>query len=94
LSQPASAAEALKVIDNPGGGQVVYGAVAEDTPHKAMARVLRYIHGHFGDTPVVGRVYQNARGAVPNALADALVKANPERFQTVPTQNFLKGVDC
>jgi hypothetical protein len=36
---------------------------------------------------------QNARGAVPNALADALVKANPDRFQTVPTQNFLKGTD-
>jgi hypothetical protein len=35
----------------------------------------------------------NARGAVPNALADALVKANPDRFQTVPTQDFLKGVD-
>jgi len=35
----------------------------------------------------------NARGAVPNELADALVKANPDRFQTVPTQNFLKGVD-
>ena len=35
----------------------------------------------------------NARGAVPNDLADALVKANPDRFQTVPTQNFLKGVD-
>lgn len=36
---------------------------------------------------------RNARGAVPNALADALVNANPDRFQTVPTQNFLKGVD-
>jgi hypothetical protein len=36
---------------------------------------------------------QNARGAVPNALADALVKANPDRFQTVPTGSFLKGVD-
>jgi hypothetical protein len=35
----------------------------------------------------------NARGAVPNDLADALVKSNPDRFQTVPTQNFLKGVD-
>jgi hypothetical protein len=35
----------------------------------------------------------NARGAVPNELADALVKSNPDRFQTVPTQNFLKGVD-
>jgi hypothetical protein len=36
---------------------------------------------------------QNARGAVPNSLADALVKANPDRFQTVPTQDFLKGTD-
>jgi hypothetical protein len=35
----------------------------------------------------------NTRGAVPNELADALVKSNPDRFQTVPTQNFLKGVD-
>jgi hypothetical protein len=35
----------------------------------------------------------NARGAVPNELADALVKANPGRFQAVPTRNFLKAVD-
>jgi hypothetical protein len=36
---------------------------------------------------------QNARGAVPNSLADALIKANPDRFQAVPTSNFLKGSD-
>jgi hypothetical protein len=36
---------------------------------------------------------QNARGAVPNSLADSLVKANPSRFQTVPTAEFLKGAD-
>jgi hypothetical protein len=36
---------------------------------------------------------QNARGAVPNELADALVKANPNRFQTVATGDFLKGAD-
>jgi hypothetical protein len=36
---------------------------------------------------------QNARGAVPNSLADALIKTNPDRFQSVPTQNFLKGSD-
>jgi hypothetical protein len=34
-----------------------------------------------------------ARGAVPNALADAWVKANPNRYQTVPSQDFLKGAD-
>jgi hypothetical protein len=36
---------------------------------------------------------QNARGAVPNSVADSLVKANPSRFQTVPTADFLKGAD-
>jgi len=36
---------------------------------------------------------QNARGAVPNSLADALVKSNPNRFQTVATGDFLKGAD-
>jgi hypothetical protein len=36
---------------------------------------------------------QNARGTVPNSLADALVKSDPDRFETVPTQSFLKGVD-
>ncbi len=36
---------------------------------------------------------EQTRGAVPNSLADALIKANPDRFQTVPTQDFLKGVD-
>lgn len=35
----------------------------------------------------------NARGAVPNSLADALVKSNPNRFQTVATGDFLKGAD-
>jgi hypothetical protein len=35
----------------------------------------------------------NARGAVPNSLADSLIKANPDRFEAVPTANFLKGVD-
>jgi hypothetical protein len=34
-----------------------------------------------------------ARGAVPNALADALIKANPDRFQAVAAPDFLKGAD-
>jgi len=36
---------------------------------------------------------EHTRGAVPNALADAWVKANPDRYQTVPSQDFLKGAD-
>lgn len=50
---------ALKVIDNPGGGQVVYGPVDEGTPQAAMATVLHYVHTHFGQSPVVGRAFQS-----------------------------------
>ncbi|MGA3328162.1 MAG: hypothetical protein ABSF45_27235 [Terriglobia bacterium] len=35
----------------------------------------------------------NARGTISNDYADALVKANPNRFQYVPTQDYLKGID-
>jgi hypothetical protein len=33
------------------------------------------------------------RGAIGNADADALIKADPGRFQAVPTQDFISGVD-
>ena len=36
---------------------------------------------------------EHTRGAVPNALADAWMKANPDRYQSVPSQDFLKGTD-
>jgi hypothetical protein len=36
---------------------------------------------------------RNERGTVSNAYADALVKADPNRYQYVGTQDFLKGVD-
>jgi hypothetical protein len=55
----SAADDALKVIDNPGGGQVVYGAVDEATPQAAMATVLHYVHAHFGQSPVVGKAFQS-----------------------------------
>jgi hypothetical protein len=58
-SHSASAQDSLKVIDNPAGGQVVYGPVDQDTPPAAMAAVLRYVHTHFGDAPIVGKVFQS-----------------------------------
>jgi hypothetical protein len=61
-SQSAGAHDALKVIDNPSGGQLVYGPSDQDTPQAAMANVLRYVHSHFGDTPVVGKVFQSRDG--------------------------------
>jgi hypothetical protein len=60
--QSAGARDALKVIDNPGGGQVVYGPVDQNTPQAAMATVLHYVHTHFDDTPVVGNVFQSRDG--------------------------------
>ena len=62
LVQSASAENSLKIIDNPAGGQVVYGPVGQDTPQAAMAAVLRYVHTHFGEAPVVGNVFQSRDG--------------------------------
>jgi hypothetical protein len=58
-SPAAGAQDSLKVIDNPAGGQVVYGPVDQDSPQAAMAAVLRYVHTHFGDPPLVGKVFQS-----------------------------------
>ncbi len=60
---PAVHAQAsLKVIDNPGGGHIVYGPSDQSTPQAAMAAVLRYVHTHFGDSPVVSKVFQSRDG--------------------------------
>jgi hypothetical protein len=58
----AHAQGALKVIDNPGGGQVVYGPVDETTPPAAMIAVLRYVHTRFGESPTVSKVFQSRDG--------------------------------
>jgi hypothetical protein len=58
----AHAETALKVIDNPGGGEVVYGPVDENTPPAAMVAVLRYVHTRFGESPNVSKVFQSRDG--------------------------------
>ncbi len=53
------AAEGLKTINNPGGGQIVYGPLAGVSSLKtAMAFVLRTVHSHFDDRPKVGKFFQ------------------------------------
>ncbi len=53
----------LKTIDNPGGGQVVYGPVlSQSTFQGAMGVMLREVHTHFGDRPQIGKVFQ-AKGS-------------------------------
>jgi hypothetical protein len=55
----SSSSDALKFINPPGGGQVVYGAMAGSrTPQAAMAFMLKQVHGHFGDRPQVSNIFQ------------------------------------
>ena len=58
---PARAADnnALKTIDNPGGGQIIYGPLDDQSSMKdAMVVMLRNIHGHFGERPEIGKLFQ------------------------------------
>jgi len=58
----AHAQAALKVIDNPSGGEVIYGPVDESTPPAAMVAVLHYVHTRFGESPNVSKVFQSRDG--------------------------------
>jgi hypothetical protein len=58
----AGSQESLKVIDNPGGGRVLYGPVDQPTPQAAMAAVLRTVHTTLGAAPVVGKVFESKDG--------------------------------
>jgi hypothetical protein len=59
LLASACADDSLKTIDNPGGGQIVYGPVTGQTSLQgAMGAMLRNIHGHFGERPQIGKFFQ------------------------------------
>ena len=50
---------ALKTIDSPQGGKIVYGQVEGATGEAgAMGAMLRAVHNQFGDKPKVGRVFR------------------------------------
>src|ERR1022692_815076 len=54
----AGVSDPLKTIDNPGGGQVVYGPLeGEKSMRDAMATMLRNVHGHFGEKPQIGKFF-------------------------------------
>jgi hypothetical protein len=62
LTQAAAAEDPFKVIDAPGGGQVVYGVVQANSPQSAMGIMLRNVHRHFNAAPTVGKVFQSRDG--------------------------------
>ncbi len=60
---PTWAEDALKTINNPGGGQILYGPMgAQPSVQAAMGYMLRQLHGHYGDRPQVGRLFQDRSG--------------------------------
>jgi hypothetical protein len=59
-SQPQ---DGLHTIDNPGGGEVVYGTLTgQSSLSNAMVYMLRQVHGHFGDQPQIGKFFQSKGG--------------------------------
>lgn len=49
----------LKIINNPGGGQIVYGPlVDQSTMGGAMYEMLHSVHGHFGEKPQIGDFFK------------------------------------
>ena len=51
--------DGLTTINNPGGGQIVYGPLTKVSSLKdAMVYMLRTVHTHFGDRPQIGKFFR------------------------------------
>jgi hypothetical protein len=72
---------ALKTIDNPKGGRIVYGQVdGQSTEAGAMGAVLRSLHSQYGDKPQVGKLFQ-VRGTNSVAAFFSMVNRNQGNMQ-------------
>ena len=67
--------DSLKFINNPGGGEVVYGSLSPQSYQSAMGFMLRQVHGHFGDRPQVGKFVQAKDGSSVAAFFTVNAKA-------------------
>jgi hypothetical protein len=59
----------LKSIDNPGGGNIIYGSVplvdhGQPSPQAALGQMLHNVSLHYGDRPQLGKLLQNHTGDV------------------------------
>jgi hypothetical protein len=59
----------------------------------AQDRQFQAFDNNLLDRTVIRDTYLNGHGTVSNDLADALVDANPNRFQEVPPSEYVKGID-
>lgn len=54
----------LKTVDNPGGGQFVYGSLTgQSSKATAMVYMLHLVHTHFGEKPQIGKLLQSRDGS-------------------------------
>jgi len=52
--------EILTIVDNPEGGQYVYGGLpGKRSVSDALVFMLKQVHGHFGNKPQVGKFFQS-----------------------------------
>ena len=58
-----------------------------------MDRYSKSFQNYIFDRSEVQDNDRNERASISDGAADALVKADPSRFQIVPQQDFIKGVD-
>lgn len=58
--QSGSSSGGFKTVDNPGGGQYIYGPLTgRGTLSEAVVYMLRQVHSHFGARPEVGKFFQS-----------------------------------
>jgi hypothetical protein len=66
---------------------------ANDAHMDNIDRASKMNQNYILDRSVVTDNENGERGAVSNAYADSLVRANPNRYQIVPNQTLIKGQD-
>jgi hypothetical protein len=76
FATPIYSQTALKTIDNPSGGKIVYGLVdGAGSEAAAMGMILSSLHRQYGDRPQVGKVFQ-VRDSNSAAVFFTLIKRN------------------
>ena len=76
FAAPVHSQTALKTIDNPAGGKIVYGLVdGASSEAGAMGMILSSLHRQYGDRPQVGKVFQ-VRDSNSAAVFFTLIKRN------------------
>jgi hypothetical protein len=99
----AMAGPMLRVIHQIGQASAVRSAASSETHdlqnrtweqgQDAQARRDQGFSNYIRDQTVVLDTENNAHGTTWNSTANALVKADPDRFQFVDTPNYWKGID-